>query len=732
MFSVLQNQGNLLAQLTTVFGSSDVVIKSIRGIEAISELFEFIVVFQAKETSLDLDKALGSSISITLKTEKQERHINGIVAEFSHIASVQKTDGYVTEYSAVIRPKLWLLTLDRNHLIFQKQTAIDIISKVLKDNGITDLDDKTKSCGKVAREYCVQYGESSFNFISRLMEDEGIFYFFTHEKNKHTLVLADSSSVHEKIPNPKVGFVQGFNEAVAMGKIFDTSMTTAVNTGDYSIADYNYTVSETKLFSKLSSKWKGQMYYEYPGKYEKVKEGDDLSKLRVELFERNHCVFRASSTVAELTPGMLFEVTGHHFSKFNAEYTVYGVEHFFDYSPPSQMSYRNRVQAFPKNVTFRPDRSTLKPKIYGTQTAIVTCPSGEEISRDKYCCVKVHFYWDQIGKDKDTEDSSCWIRVAQLLAGNSWGAIFVPRVGQEVVVAFQEGDPDRPLIVGCVYNDKHVPLYPEGEAMKSSLKTVTFKDDEKGFNEFRLNDEKDKEEIYLHAQKDMVIDIINSRTTTIEESNDVLDILKGSRTITLQAKGDDKANHSITLTKGDKSVELTEGNYAITLSKGNETVELKEGDYTIKLSKGNMTVTLSGDLKIKADGAIEIESGKAMKIKSGQDMTIESGTKINMKSGTDFGLKAGTALTEESGTDLKLKSGTNFTGEAGVNMTLKATMNLEASATMGMTLKANTTWEAQGMISAKLSGTIAELAGNGMSKVGAPMITIGGGMVQLG
>jgi type VI secretion system secreted protein VgrG len=724
VFSVLQNQGSLLAQLTTVFGSSDVVIKSIRGAEAISELFEFRVVFQAKETSLDLDKALGSNISITIKAEKQERHISGIVAEFSHIASEQTTDGYLTEYAAVIRPKLWLLTLDRNHLIFQKQTAIDIINKVLKDNGITDLDDKTKSCGKVVREYCVQYGESSFNFVSRLMEDEGIFYFFKHEKNKHTLVLADSSSVHEKIPNSKVGFVNGFNETIPVGKIFETSMTTAVNTGDYSIADYNYTISETKLFSKLSGKWKGQMYYEYPGKYEKVKEGDDLSKLRVELFERNHCVFLASSTVAELTPGMSFEVTGHHFSKFNAEYVVYGVEHFFDYSPSSsQVGYYNKVQAFPKDVTFRPSRSTRKPKIYGTQTAIVTCPSGEEISRDKYCCVKVHFYWDQIGKDKDTEDSSCWIRVAQLLAGNSWGGIFVPRVGQEVVVAFQEGDPDRPLIVGCVYNDKHVPMYPEGEAMKSSLKTVTFKDDEKGFNEFRFNDEKDKEEIYVHAQKDVVIDIINSRTTTIEESNDVLDILKGSRTITLQAKGDDKANHSLTLTKGDKSVELKEGNDTLTLSKG---------DYTIKIENGNMTVTISGDLKIKADGAIEIESGKAMKIKSGQDMTIESGAKISMKSGTDFALKAGTALTEESGTDLKLKSGTNFAGEAGMGMTLKATMNLEATATIGMTLKANTTLEAQGMVSAKISGAIAELAGTGTAKVGGPMITIGGGMVQLG
>ncbi|MDR2781817.1 MAG: type VI secretion system tip protein VgrG [Holosporaceae bacterium] len=745
--SVLYSQEKLLSHLTTVFGDTDIVLKSLTGREAISDLFEFRIVFSAKDSSFDLEKALGSNINIAFKSDSQERYIDGIVIEFSQGSTVNKSDEYVTEYSATIRPKLWLLSLDRNNLIFQEKTAIDIIKQVLKDQGVTDIEDKTKTCGKVKREYCVQYDESSFNFISRLMEDEGIFYFFKHEKSKHTLVLADASSAHAKPPGEsKVGFFRGVNDIFPLGKIFNTQMTTAVNTGGYSISDYNYTISQTNLFSKLDGKYKGKMFYEYPGAFAKLKEGQDLSKLRVQLFEFNHCLFSASSTAANITPGFLFQVTDHHVDKFNNEYVAYAVEHLYEFSNSSGFIYQNRVQAFEKKVEFRPPRKTPKPRIHGTQTATVTCPSGEEIFRNEHCCVKVHFHWDQIGK-KDDKDS-CWIRVAQMIAGNGWGGVFVPRIGQEVVVAFIEGDPDRPLIVGCVYNDKYLPAYSDKEAMISSLKTVTFTD-EKGFNEIRFNDEKDKQEIYLHAQKDMYISIISSRKTEIEELDDTLDLFKGSRTITLQSK-DGPANHSLSikegnssiiLEKGNSSVSLKEGNREISLDKGNSSVLLKEGNSEIKLSKGNCTITLadgnlsydvkgnctwkiSGDLTIKADGNITIESGKKTTLKSGQDTAIQAGTALSLKGGTDLKGEAGTALSLKGGTDLKAESGTA--------MAIKAGLNLDASANMNMTLKANMNLECKGQLGVKIGGLQVEVQGTAMAKVSAPMITVGGGMLQLG
>jgi type VI secretion system secreted protein VgrG len=286
--------------------------------------------------------------------------------------------------------------------------------------------------------------------------------------------------------------------------------------------------------------------------------------------------------------------------------------------------------------------------------------------------------------------------VAQVLAGSGWGGVFVPRIGQEVVVAFIEGDPDRPLVVGCVYNDQYMPAYSDKEAMKSSLKTVTFTDDS-GFNEIRFNDEKDKEEIFVHAQKDVYIDIKYSRKTEIEESDDTLDLFKGSRSVTLQTK-DGAVKHSFTIKEGESSVLIEKGDSSITLGDGNLSYDIK----------GDCSWKISGDLTIKVDGNISIESGKVTTSKSGQDTKMEAGTAFTLKGGTDF--KA------ESGTAMALKAGLNLDAEAGLNMTLKANLN----------------WEAKGGVGVKLGGTMVEIAGTAMSKMSAPMITIGGGMLQLG
>lgn len=775
MTIILKNQEKLLVKLKSSFGD-DLILKSCYGREAISELFEFKITFLSQNNAIDLEQALGTTLNIAIKSDKQERYIDGIIAEFSQGATENKADIYLTEYTAIIKPKIWLLTLDRNHLIFQKKTAIDIIKKVLQNCGITDIEDKTNFCGKVEREYCVQYAESSFNFISRLMEDEGIFFFFKHTNSKHTLVLADSSNAHEKITEPKIKFLKAVNNIYPLGKIFNTSMTTSVNTGGYAIADYNYTLSQTKLFSKLDSQWKGLPFYEYPGKFSKAKEGEDISKLRVQLFESTHCLFEASSTVANLMPGFLFELTDHHYSKFNKEYTAYSIEHFFEASANSGYIYTNKFKSFHKGTEFRPSRTTPKPRIYGTQTAVVVCSSEEEIFKNEHCSIKVHFHWDQIGKDKDDEESSCWIRVTQMISGNTWGAVFTPRVGQEVVVSFIDGDPDRPLVVGCVYNDKFLPPYTDKEAMISGLKMATFKNQERLPNEFRINDEDQNEEVFFHAAKDVHVVINNERTTIIENSDDTLTINTGSRSITLMAqdpeeeygggKDEGKGNHStklvkgdwnleitegdkiVTLTKGNQTITLSEGDRSVTLTKGKEEITLQEGDRTVTLSNGNLTydikgdytLTVSGDLKIKVDGDINIESGKKTDMKSGAAFEIKSNAAANIESTGTMSLKtgAGSALSAETGAGgaLSLKSGAGGTvtaeSGAGGNMTIKSGMNLDASAMMNATIKANINFEAKGMVQSALGGAMVNVQGDGMVGIKAPMITIGGGMLSLG
>ena len=251
----ISNQEGLLVQLTTIFGDSDIFLKSLTGKESISKLFEFRAVFQAKDSDLDLGKALGTSINICFKSESHERYIDGIISEFSQGATGSTDDEHPTEYDVIIRPCLWLLTLDRNSRIFQNKTTIDIVKQILSDRGVADVEDKTQSCGKAILDFCTQYDESSFNFVSRLMEKAGIFYFFRHEKNKHTLVLADSASAHAKPSGEsKIEFAKIVGSSYPLGKVFDTRMTMAVNTGGYSTSDYNYTVSQTDLFTKLSAK----------------------------------------------------------------------------------------------------------------------------------------------------------------------------------------------------------------------------------------------------------------------------------------------------------------------------------------------------------------------------------------------------------------------------------------------------------------------------------------------
>ena len=761
---VLINQETLLAKVSGSLNSG-IIVKRFHGVEAISELFKFRVTFFAEDDSVDLDSMLGTNINIAMTSESQERYIDGIITEFSQGATKNGSGGVrSTEYSAIIRPKLWLLTIDKNYLIFQRKSAIDIIKEVLQNNGITDVDDQTSSRGTVEREYCVQYNESSFDFISRLMEDEGIFYFFKHENGRHVLVLADSSGSHENIPkNPEIKFFKGSRGgAFSFGTIFNTNIIASVNTGKYSNADYNYTISQTKLHSELETQWGGQEFYEFPGKYETTEEGENISKVRVEMFEFNRNLFKASSSVPNLTPGFTFQLTDHHFAKFNTEYTVHSIEHLYDASATKEQAYKNSFKAFPKGTEFRPHRKTPKPRIYGTQTAMVVCPSDEEIYRNEHCCVKVHFYWDQIGETADTDDSSCWIRVAQLIAGSAWGAVFIPRVGQEVVVTFIEGDPDRPLIVGTVYNDQFMPPYADTEAMISGIKMATFKDEEgEKFNEIRINDEDEEQEIYVHAQKDMKIRILNSRRTEIVESDDELELEKGNRTISLKAEGDDPANHSLTLTKGDSIVELTEGNHSFTITQGNENITLSDGNRTVTLSKGNEDITLTdgnrtltlssgnlsydvtGDYSLKVSGNLSIEVGGNISIESGGNAAIEAGGTMGIESGRKMDIEAGAALTMESSGNMDITAGRggNLTAAAAGNFTASASGGCEVALGRGSSSMSAPACEVSlGNGSSSMSAPACSLElGNGQSNLSGPMIdlngpliTIGGGIVNLG
>ena len=327
----------------------------------------------------------------------------------------------------------------------------------------------------------------------------------------------------------------------------------------------------------------------------------------------------------------------HPRADWNKKFNLYRVHHRIRQDAgEGEELYESEFVAFPNTVPFRAPRVTPKPLIYSTQTAIVTTKSGEEIWCDEYGSIKVHFHWDQRGT-KD-EKSSCWIRVAQLWAGNKWGGVFTPRIGMEVVVTFLDGDPDRPLITGCVYNGKNANPYAKSEPTKSTIKSDTTKGGG-GFNEFRYEDKKGSEQIFLHAQKDWDSEVEHSRTLLIKTGDDTSTIKKGQRKVTLN--GEDTGHDTLTLDKGNRMVELkgsgttntlsiTNGDDIIKISKGNQKTTLDNGDQTINIT-GNRSATISKNDTLKVTGNLDIQVTGNINIKSSANITMEATGNLTMK-----------------------------------------------------------------------------------------------------
>jgi type VI secretion system secreted protein VgrG len=438
----------------------------------------------------------------------------------------------------------------------------------------------------------------------------------------------------------------------------------------YALTDYNFEIPSTDLFHKTGGGSPALVVYEHPGNYEKKAQGEAMTKLRLEAHEGGQKVLRGNSNCRGFSAGGKFKLKEHGRADFNKEYVFRMVSHTADRS-----SYGNHFEALPADVVFRPPLRARRPMALGSQSAMVVGKSGEEIWTDKFGRVKVHFPWDRKGK-KD-ENSSCWVRVAQHWAGKQYGQFFLPRIGQEVVISFIDGNPDRPLITGAVYNgEQTVPYELPANQTKSTTKTRTSKGGG-GFNEIRFEDKKDKEEVFIHAAKDMNVDVKHDRTTKV--GNDDSLHVKKNRTKKVDENEETtiKKNRTVEISEGDESLTVKKGKRTILVDKGDETHTVKgkrtltvhkdeahtskaKFDHTVK---GNYTLKIGGDLTILVDGDIKVKSKKS----------------ISYEAGTEFKLKAGTDVAMKSGTDFKLEAGTNFAQKAAIGFKLAA-VTLEAKA----------------------------------------------------
>lgn len=617
-------------------------------------------------TALTLSTAIATHLTAILHSDANQRPLDALAAEMRRLPG----DATDEHYQVVLRPWLWWLTLASNNRVFQNLTTSDIVTQLFGAHGFNDV--KLSLSGSYKpREYCVQYGESDFAFVSRLLEEEGIFWFFTHEKGKHTLVLGDSNDAFPQIPNgPKVPYLsQGIGERELHGIRSAQYCVQAVSEA-YSAADYAFATPSTSLYSQAQALAGPLSMYEHPGGYISKARGDALTKQRVDSLRSQEQRLIGESDCRWLVPGHWFTLIGHDDASLNIDWVVTAVTH-----DASHEHYRNRFEAIPKSTAYRPPRSTPKPRMH-TQTAQVVGKAGEEIWTDQYGRIKIQFPWDRDGKSDET--SSCWVRVALPWSGKGFGMQFVPRIGQEVIVTFLDGDPDRPLVTGCVYNgDNALPYALPDNQTQSGIKTTSSKGGG-GFNELRFEDKKDAEEVFLQAQKDLKVNVLNDSSATIGHDETLM--VQNARTRTVK-EGDE----TVTLEKGKRSVTIQTGSDSLdvkdsrTLKVGGNQTHSTGGNFSHKVS-GNYELTVDGNLTIKVTGTLTLQSTGDLTAKSEQNLTTQAGLAL-----TD---KAGTSITNQAGTSLDNKAGTTLTNDAGISLTNKGGAEQTVDGGAMLTLKA--------------------------------------------
>lgn len=657
--SAVYSQETLKLTIKTPLGPNKLLLRSFDGTERISGLFRFTLEMVSEDNSLDFSAIVGKAVTVTLTMNDGGKHnFNGIVGRFTQAQS----DVRLTTYYAEIHPWLWLLTMTRDCRIFQNKSVPDIIKQLFGDLGFTDFKDELKGT-YTARDYCVQYDESAFNFVSRLMEDEGIFYFFEHTEDKHTLVLADDADSHQGCP----GLTAAKYRQTDIDHTDDHAVTgftieQQVVTGTYAHDDFNFETPSTDLIVEEAGTGSKMRVYEYPGGFMDKGSGESLAKIRLDAFEQPQKIVRGEGYVRAFTAGYKFDLKEHYRSNANATYVLRWVSH-----SATQERYSNSFEAFPLDVPFRPPRETQKPLIVGTQTAIVVGKSGEEIWTDKYGRIKVQFHWDQ--KGKNDENSSCWMRVDYGWAGKKWGGIFLPRIGQEVIVSYLEGDPDRPIVTGAVYNaEQTVPYTLPADQTKSTIKSNTSKGGA-GFNEIRFEDKKDNEEIYVHAQKDNNIVVEHDRTKKV--LNDETNTIKQNRSTTIQEGNDtyvvEKGNRTFQVNTGNETYKV-KGTRDLTVT-GNET-HTDDANFTHKVT-GNYELKVTGNLTIDVTGSVTFKSAQAMTHETQMSMTNKAAMSMTNEAQMSMTNKAAMSITNEAQLSITNKGNATNTVESGGMTTIK-------------------------------------------------------------
>ncbi len=646
------------ATVSTAFSGVDMHLQHMTAGEELGRPFRYELELLYEKNDLDLNKQLGETITVTLETRDGDRFFNGLVSQMSFVGM----QDHMARYLATVRPALWFLTYSSNNRVFQTKTVPEILDEIFQEHGFSHRDSLNETYPK--RDYCVQYGETDLEFVSRLMEEEGIYYFFEHKDGKHDLILADSSNAHAAISGyEQVKFFPPSEDQREEDHISDWELFHRVETQKFTIASYNYEKAGDKLSAEKSIEQdhgqKGKELYEYGQLFPESKDGKRLSTVRAQEQQANYAVVTGGGNVRGLSCGNLFELLNCPREDQNMSYLVIGATYEIENSAietgsdRGETSFTCHFSAIDERTPFRPARSTVKAVVRGPQTAVVVGPEGEEIWTDKFARVKVQFHWDRKGK-KD-ENSSCWVRVAHALAGQKWGFISIPRIGQEVIVEFLAGDPDQPIITGALYNDTNMPPYglPDNQTQSGVKTRSSKKGSAKNFNELRFEDKKDAEEVFLHAERNFKRVVKNDDSLTVGlETKD-----KGDQTVEIHR------NRTATLNEGEDSLEIKQGSQEVKVKKK---INIEAGDELhIKVGQSELTMKKNGDITVKGM-KIQLDAKNSVTIKGAAKVEIK-GAQVKITGDAKTDVKGAMTKIEGSGI-LDLKAGGMAKLKGGITM----------------------------------------------------------------
>ena len=740
-----------LMEITTPLGADVLLFHGMHAREELSRLSHFQLNLLSERNDINVDEILGKNVTVKIETPKDgTRYFNGYVTRFSQ----GQPYGRYHRYRAEVRPWLWFLSRTSDCRIFQEMTVPDIVKKLFEDHAAV-ADVAFELTGSYRKwTYCVQYRETDLNFVSRLLEEEGIYYYFRHTDGHDKLVLTDSTSKHKPAKGcDKLPFIAPDKLSRAdMDHISSWDFSREIQPGVYVHDDYDLERPSVELKARksLERTYQPSDYeiYDYPGHYMQKKDGEQYAGVRIDEYGSQ---FEAASGVTNaraLSVGCTLNVSGCPRSDQNREYLVLSANYDLEYGEyeampqPVGASYRCNFVAMTTKQQFRPRRLTPKPFVQGPQTAVVVGPSGDEIYTDQFGRVKVVFHWDRRGLEKKDENSSCWIRVSSPWAGKGWGGVSTPRIGQEVIVDFLEGDPDQPIITGRVYNAEQTPPFgfPAG-AVISGVKSQTHKG--AGFNEMSLDDTAGKERVFIHGQYNMDTVIEHDQTSTIHNNRtDRVDVddsesVGNNQKWDVGVNRDAKIGANETLTVGGNRTKSVTGNESVSIT-GNRTATVSASETaTVALQRTHsvginetisvgaaqqitvgglqaITVGAAQTVNVGANQSTSVGSNQSTQVASNRSVTVGSNQTTNVSGagsttiGKDESRKVTGGRVTDIGKDDATKVGKNFALDAGDQIVLKtgdASITLKKDGTIVIKGK-NITVQGSGKVNVKADGDI--------------------------